>query len=41
MDMSLALIERDFGPEVATKLAKRLEYTWNQDSTVDPFEAKI
>lgn len=41
MDMSLALIERDFGVDIADKLAKRLEYIWNKDSTLDPFEAKL
>jgi len=39
MDMALAFIEFDFGRAVAEAVAKRVEYTWNQDQFNDPFRA--
>lgn len=37
MDMTLALIERIHGADTRATAARRAEYTWNSDSTHDPF----
>jgi transcriptional regulator GlxA family with amidase domain len=41
MDMALAFIAHDFGPQVALAVAKRAEYVWNQDADNDLFAAKL
>jgi transcriptional regulator GlxA family with amidase domain len=40
MDMTLALIARLHGEEVAAEVADRTEYDWHRDSAWDPFAAK-
>lgn len=40
MDMTLALIARLHGEEVATAVADRVEYDWHRDPAWDPFAAK-
>lgn len=40
MDMTLALIARLHGDELATAVADRVEYDWHRDPTWDPFAAK-
>lgn len=37
MDMSLAIIERLFGEEIALTIANGAEYTWHRDANIDPF----
>ena len=37
IDMSLAIIARLYGTEVAENLANLTEYTWHRDADVDPF----
>ncbi len=37
MDMSLAVIAKHFGPEVAEQLALMTEYEWHRDPAWDPF----
>jgi transcriptional regulator GlxA family with amidase domain len=40
IDMTLALIARRHGEEVAADVADRAEYDWHRDSAWDPFAAK-
>jgi transcriptional regulator GlxA family with amidase domain len=40
IDMSLAVIERLLGPELAKETADRAEYDWHTDASWDPFAAK-
>lgn len=40
MDMTLALIARLHGDELATAVADRVEYDWHRDPTWDPFATK-
>ena len=37
IDMSLAIIARLFGQEVADRVAIGAEYTWHRDADTDPF----
>jgi len=37
MDMTLGLIQRVFDRQTCLQVARSAEYTWNEDSTVDPF----
>ncbi|MEY4941322.1 MAG: hypothetical protein RIQ93_3057 [Verrucomicrobiota bacterium] len=37
MDMTLGLIQRLFSREAALEAARRAEYCWHEDKTVDPF----
>ncbi|HVU35030.1 MAG TPA: DJ-1/PfpI family protein [Opitutaceae bacterium] len=37
MDMTLALIQKVYGRKTALEIAHRAEYSWREDSTVDPF----
>jgi transcriptional regulator GlxA family with amidase domain len=37
MDMTLGLIQNIFGRDVRVQVARRAEYTWQEDKTVDPF----
>jgi transcriptional regulator GlxA family with amidase domain len=39
MDMTLALIAREYGRETALEIAARAEYQWHEDSSWDPFAA--
>jgi transcriptional regulator GlxA family with amidase domain len=39
MDMTLALIERLYGGELATTIEQRAEYQWHRDASWDPFAA--
>lgn len=39
MDMSLALIARLYGSEIAERVAQGAEYDWHRDPTWDPFAA--
>lgn len=41
IDMSLAVIARFFGPEVASMIAKSTEYSWNADPKADPFTPNL
>ncbi len=41
MDMSLAIIARLFGEDVAERIAIGAEYTWHRDADVDPFVAHL
>ena len=41
MDMTLALIARLFGQEVAETAASYAEYTWHRDAEHDPFAADL
>ena len=40
MDMTLAVIARTCGEDVATGLADGVEYEWHRDPDWDPFAAK-
>jgi len=40
-DMSLAIIQRLFGEEVALTVASFAEYTWHRDADSDPFHAEL
>jgi transcriptional regulator GlxA family with amidase domain len=40
MDMTLAVIARLHGDELATAVADRVEYDWHRDPSWDPFAAK-
>jgi putative intracellular protease/amidase len=37
MDMTLGLIQKLFDRETSLKVARRAEYTWHEDKTIDPF----
>lgn len=37
MDMTLGLIQRLYGREMSLEVARWAEYTWHEDSTLDPF----
>lgn len=37
MDMALGFIDDRFGRKIAEEIADRIEYTWNDDPTRDPF----
>jgi putative intracellular protease/amidase len=37
MDMTLGLIQHLFGKDTSNEVARRAEYVWNDDKTVDPF----
>ena len=37
IDMSLAVLARFFGLDVARNIARSTEYEWNEDSERDPF----
>lgn len=37
MDMTLGLIQRLFGKDTSTEVARRAEYVWNDDKSIDPF----
>jgi transcriptional regulator GlxA family with amidase domain len=37
MDMALAFIGSLYGTDTAVSVAKRIEYSWHQDPTADPF----
>ncbi|MEL7044364.1 MAG: DJ-1/PfpI family protein [Pseudomonadota bacterium] len=37
MDMSLAVVARFFGLDIARMIASSTEYVWNEDATLDPF----
>lgn len=39
IDMSLAVIEQEFGPRTAERIAREAEYEWHRDPTWDPFAA--
>lgn len=41
MDMSLAVIARFFGPDIARMIAASTEYVWNEDPTLDPFISNL
>lgn len=41
IDMSLAVIARFFGSEVASMIATSTEYTWNPSAKEDPFTANL
>lgn len=40
MDMTLALIQKIFGLTTCIEVARWAEYTWHEDSTIDPFAAQ-
>jgi putative intracellular protease/amidase len=37
MDMTLGLIQHLFGKDTSTEVARRAEYVWNHDKSIDPF----
>lgn len=39
MDMSLGLIQHIFGRDMSLQIARRAEYMWQEDKSVDPFAA--
>jgi putative intracellular protease/amidase len=41
MDMSIAIITKLFGEQAAAGVLAGAEYTWHQDSTVDPFVSHL
>jgi len=41
MDMTLGLIQRILSREVSLEVARRAEYTWHEDKSVDPFAFPI
>ena len=40
MDMTLAIIAKLYGDELAVDLADQVEYDWHRDPSWDPFAAK-
>ena len=41
MDMSLAIIQKIWGKEIAEMAASYTEYTWHRDANSDPFAAEL